>query len=677
MIDRLHMDIFDWRLNQKSTTYWRRSCTKVYRPVMERPIIAKLRKQLWLAVLTSFLLLFLLLCFYNSARLLGKPGVTSFGYIFANSVYFGDSSYVVLPAKSNGSLDELPNKGNYTTGETRDFIKPLGDMEIVRDIVVENMDETKTSYNPFGNSSAPDYGLESSDRVMVSETEVRPNNQTQLTENEVLSEDRVSSSENEEESDDEVAIDQNRLEPVGSLSMADGGNQGLTKETGNEDGTDVDSSFDSCSGRYIYVHDLPSQFNDDMLKDCRSLSIWNDMCTFTSNIGLGPTLPNSESVFSNTGWFETNQFFLEVIFHNRMKQYECLTNDSSFASAIYVPYYAGLDVARYLWYSNTSMRDAGSLEVVKWVREKPEWEKMWGRDHFVVAGRITWDFRREGDQDSDWGNKLMFLPESRNMTMLAIESSPWSNNDVAIPYPTYFHPSTDHEVFQWQNRMRSRKRMYLFSFAGAPRPKLQNSIRGEIIEQCQASRTKCKLLECSRGSKCYEPVYVMKMFQSSVFCLQPPGDSYTRRSAFDSILAGCIPVFFHPGSAYVQYIWHLPKDYTKYSVFIHSNDVKQGKVSIEKILLQIPKEKVQAMREEVIRQIPRVIYADPRSRLETLEDAFDLTVKGVLERVESIRRKMREGKNISDNFEEELTWKHDLTGTVGEHEWDEFFSDIL
>jgi hypothetical protein len=34
------------------------------------------------------------------------------------------------------------------------------------------------------------------------------------------------------------------------------------------------------------------------------------------------------------------------------------------------------------------------------------------------------------------------------------------------------------------------------------------------------------------------------------------------------MLAGSIPVFFHPGSAYVQYIWHLPKNYTRYSVFI-------------------------------------------------------------------------------------------------------------
>ncbi|RVW65821.1 putative xyloglucan galactosyltransferase GT11 [Vitis vinifera] len=234
------------------------------------------------------------------------------------------------------------------------------------------------------------------------------------------------------------------------------------------------------------------------------------------------------------------------------------------------------------------------------------------------------------------------------MTLLTIESSPWHRNDFAVPYPTYFHPSNDNEVFQWQNRMRRQRRRFLFSFAGAPRPNLPDSIRNQIIDQCSASRRKCKLLECGLvGSKCHTPVNVMKMFQSSVFCLQPPGDSYTRRSVFDSILAGCIPVFFHPGSAYVQYLWHLPKNYTKYSVFIPGNSIKSGNASIEKILHRIPREEVVAMREEVIRLISKVIYANPKSRLETLEDAFDIAVKAVLERVETVRRDMREGRNSS------------------------------
>ncbi|KAL5580985.1 hypothetical protein UlMin_013427 [Ulmus minor] len=434
------------------------------------------------------------------------------------------------------------------------------------------------------------------------------------------------------------------------------------------------SDIDSCSGKYIYVYHLPRRFNEDLLKRCHLLSNWTNMCEFTSNFGLGLRLRNFEKVYSKSGWFGTNQFLLEVIFHNRMKNYKCLTNDSSLASAIFVPYYAGLDVARYLWGYNISMRDSDSVALVKWLRRRPEWKKMSGRDHFLVAGRITWDFRRQTEEEFDWGNKLMFLPESKNMTILTIESSPWHNNDFAIPYPTYFHPSNDEQVFEWQNRMRRQKRSFLFSFAGGARPNIRDSIRGEIIRQCRASRKKCKLLECTSGqNNCNKPVFVMKMFQSSVFCLQPQGDSYTRRSVFDSILAGCVPVFFHPGSAYVQYLWHLPKDYTKYSVFIPEFDVKNGSISIEKTLLRISKQKVAAMREEVIKLIPRVIYADPNSKLKRLDDAFDIAVEGVLERVEIMRREMREGKNSSFGYSEELFWKYNLFGTLREHEWDSFF----
>ncbi|OMO91217.1 Exostosin-like protein [Corchorus olitorius] len=299
-----------------------------------------------------------------------------------------------------------------------------------------------------------------------------------------------------------------------------------------------------------------------------------------------------------------------------MRQYKCLTNDPSAASAIYVPYYAGLDVGRYLWDPDGFMRDYDATNLVKWLASRPEWKKMWGRDHFLVAGRINWDFRRDPKNESDWGNELLNFPESRNMTMLVIESSPWNYNDFGIPYPTYFHPSSDADVFQWQNRMRRLKRRYLFAFAGARRPNLHESIR-------------------------------------------------------------CIPVFFHPGSAYVQYIWHFPKDFNKFSVLIPANDVKFGKANIERVLQRIPREKRAAMKEEVIKLIPKVIYADPSSKLETIEDAFDITVKGVVDRVETVRKEMIEGKEVNSEFDEEESWKYFTFGKLGVHEWDRFFSSKL
>ncbi|EPS69628.1 hypothetical protein M569_05136, partial [Genlisea aurea] len=419
---------------------------------------------------------------------------------------------------------------------------------------------------------------------------------------------------------------------------------------------------DPCFGRYIYVHDLPPAFNEDMLKDCEALNPWTKMCDFIANAGLGPPLEDdSGPVFSNTtGWYATHQFALDLIFFERMKRYECLTGDSSLASAVFVPFFAGFDVARFLWGGHgVSERDAASLALVDWLGKRTEWRAMDGRDHFLVAGRITWDFRRLSDRESDWGNKLLLLPEARNMIALVVESSPWSSNDHAIPYPTYFHPSSDAEIVTWQNLVRKQNRSRLFCFAGAPRPGDPRSSRDRIIGQCRKSK-KCELLECGAGeSECYSPVSIMNLFRSSVFCLQPQGDSYTRRSAFDSMLAGCIPVFFHPGSAYVQYTWHLPRDHSAYSVFIPEDDDDDG--SIERILDVISAETAREMREVIVNLIPRIVYGDSRGGAgkRSEKDAFDIAVEGVIKKVSRLKEKKHDG---------------DDDMSLEPHEWDPFFS---
>ncbi|XP_021836490.2 probable xyloglucan galactosyltransferase GT11 [Spinacia oleracea] len=405
---------------------------------------------------------------------------------------------------------------------------------------------------------------------------------------------------------------------------------------------------DPCTGRYIYIHDLPPRFNQDLLINCKTLSKWIDFCPYVSNDGLGPRIIKKS-------WYNTNQFMLSVIFHSRMKQYECLTKNSSLASAVYLPFYPGLEISRFLWSQvNCSVRDAAALDFVTWVREKHEWTRMSGMDHFFVAGRISWDFSRIGGGNStdSWGSNLLRLSEVINMTVLTIESKkPYENNEFAIPYPTYFHPSSINEVHEWQERVRrsskERRRRYLFSFVGGPRPNATRYIRGELISQCKnALNHRCKLVNCVENKElCKTPTHIIEMFMKSDFCLQPPGDSYTRRSTFDSILAGCIPVFFHPGSAYIQYLWHFPKNYTKYSVFIPEDGVMNGTVRVEELLSQISKEDVSSMREEVIRMIPRIIYA--RKKLNKIEDAFDITVTNVLERIEDTRRLIRESKDLS------------------------------
>ncbi|CAN1780553.1 Probable xyloglucan galactosyltransferase GT12 [Linum perenne] len=365
-----------------------------------------------------------------------------------------------------------------------------------------------------------------------------------------------------------------------------------------------------------------------MLKNCHSLDKWLEMCPSISNLGLGTRVKDhgGDEVLTEEGWYATYQFILEVIFHHRMETYECLTNDSTSASAIFVPFYAGFDVGRYLWGYNATTRDALGVELVQWLRNQPEWNNngMWGRDHFFVSGRIAWDLRR--DDVSQWGSKLMMLPESMNMTLLTVETTSWSN-EFAVPYPSYFHPTNVNQVHQWQERIRTHERRYLYAFVGAPRANM--------------TVKKCKLLNCQQRERCENPVEVMRVFQDSVFCLQPPGDSPTRRSIFDSILAGCIPVFFHPFSAYGQYL--------------------------------CTEEEIVGMRKVVIGLIPKVIYGDPRSKSMGYEDAFGIAIKGVLERIGNVRRRIEEGNDLGTGLAEPDGWKLKLDGIGRDHDWDKFF----
>ncbi|XVF20038.1 hypothetical protein REPUB_Repub11eG0163700 [Reevesia pubescens] len=638
---------------------------------MEKPMNGRCRTQSWYIVLISFLLWFTLFYLYSSFITFSKKGDSFLGN---NHTAFLDSSE---------SFHDVARDATGDSSHVKDIIN----------VIVANNETEKEQKPVNGDDDNIDKLIDS---LMSEDNETESVETISEKENEgINTRDEDKPIERKRNADQDQPVDsfpivkrrrerarrprrRNRNKPTESSDpVMEKRIEKVVVEPRRQNVVRAESGSSSCSGRYIYIHNLPRKFNQDLLDNCQSLSFWTDMCECASHFGLGAPLPSNERLYSRTGWFATNQFLLEVIFHNRMKHYKCLTKDPSVASAIYVPYYAGLDVGRYLWDPDGFMRDYDAVNLVKWLAARPEWKKMWGRDHFLVAGRINWDFRRDPKNESDWGNELLNFPESMNMTMLVIESSPWNNNDFAIPYPTYFHPSGDDDVFQWQNRMRRLKRQFLFSFAGARRPNLHESIRNEIIDQCLASRRKCRFLECDKTQKCHKPVYLMKLFQSSDFCLQPPGDSYTRRSIFDSILSGCIPVFFHPGSAYVQYIWHFPKDYTKYSVLIPANDVKSGNANIERILQRIPREKRVAMREEIIKLIPKVIYADPSSRLGSIEDAFDLTVKGVLDRVETVRKQMKDGKEVNSEFDEEESWKYFTFGKLWVHEWDPFFSSKL
>lgn len=391
---------------------------------------------------------------------------------------------------------------------------------------------------------------------------------------------------------------------------------------------------DQCGAGKIYLYELPSFFNLEILKQCDNLNPWSSRCDALANQGFGqPAAGRLAGIVPEKlapAWFWTDQFVSEVIFHNRILKHACRTMEPESAAAFYIPFYTGLAVGKYLW-SNSSAkdRDRHCEMMLSWVQDQAPYKRSNGWDHFINMGRITWDFRRS--KDEDWGSSCIYMAGMRNITRLLIERNPWDYFDVGVPYPTGFHPRSESDVAEWQDYVRTRPRPALFCFAGAKRGAIKNDFRGILLSQCRNESDACRAVDCA-GARCANgTTEILETFLGSKFCLQPRGDSFTRRSIFDCMVAGSIPVFFWKRTAYYQYEWFLPGEPGSYSVYIDRSEVKNG-ASIRKVLERYSEEDVRRMRERVIEYIPKLVYALPEEGLGSVKDAFDVAIDGVLRR---------------------------------------------
>ncbi|CAN6464072.1 unnamed protein product [Victoria cruziana] len=381
----------------------------------------------------------------------------------------------------------------------------------------------------------------------------------------------------------------------------------------------------ACQGKGIFVYDRPPKFNKDILDGCADIFPWMNFCGYLSNQGLGHPVHELGS-----NWYATNQFSLEPIFHSRIKNHPCRVFDEEKASLFYIPFYAGLNAIKGNSHdSPVHTKDQLGLELVEWIKYKNSWLRNQGRDHFIAVGTLSWDLRRKtGGQG--WGTNLLELDEMQNPIKIIIERQPWHSNDVGIPYPTNFHPASDEDIIDLQSKLSESNRKTLISFAGGGRPRMKENIRGILINECTRNSSVCTYLDC-KVADCLNPGTVVKLLMESEFCLQPPGDSPTRKSFFDSLVYGCIPVVFDPFTAHFQYPWHLPEDCRRYSVYIDRELVKQRKVDVLNVLSRISIEERRKMRSYIVFELmPRIIYANYDSKLVKFKDAFETAVDNML-----------------------------------------------
>ncbi|XP_023522507.1 xyloglucan galactosyltransferase XLT2-like [Cucurbita pepo subsp. pepo] len=190
---------------------------------------------------------------------------------------------------------------------------------------------------------------------------------------------------------------------------------------------------DPCSSGRVFVYDLPPIFNKQLLENCESLDPWTSRCDDVSNGGFGRRATELVGVVPDglaPTWYWSEQYMLEPIIHNRILNHKCRTLEPESATAFYIPFYAGLSIGRFLWQNHTtSDRDRDSEKLIKWVQDQPYWNRSNGGDHFITLGRLTWDFKRWGN--NEWGSSFALMPGMKNVARLIVEREPSDPLDIA------------------------------------------------------------------------------------------------------------------------------------------------------------------------------------------------------------------------------------------------------
>jgi xyloglucan galactosyltransferase MUR3 len=359
----------------------------------------------------------------------------------------------------------------------------------------------------------------------------------------------------------------------------------------------------------FYIYDLPDRFNMAQRSNCNNINPWFSMCPYFDNHGMGEP-------FNKSSWYNTYQFTADMLFHARAINHPCRTYDSSFARIFYIPFYTSLFVHSFGNNDNLIQREAVWFDFLDHISKLPTFQQHGGHDHILVSGIMVWDFVRAPDQKDNKAsrfNDFLTFPQLSNVSILIIERDTYTDakNQFGIPYPSYFHPQFHGEITAWQDEVRHSERTHLFSFVGGARPNghVSDKYRPTVISQCNRTES-CLLVLCKFWGAVWNAAdEILGTMKQARFCLQPPGDTSTRRSVFDSILAGCVPVFFTDMTAYSQYTWYIPESREDWSVLIGPDQIGR----IEEVLSQIPEKEVGRMREVVISMIPRVTYIYPNA----------------------------------------------------------------
>lgn len=186
-------------------------------------------------------------------------------------------------------------------------------------------------------------------------------------------------------------------------------------------------------------------------------------------------------------------------------------------------------------------------------------------------------------------------------------------NLYSVPYPSSLHFRSKKAVPHFTNTIR--KRRTLMSFIGKDNHG-DVPVRQRIHDMCDKYNNS---RICNYQVK-FDLVKDPTAKSKAVFCLEPAGDTPTRKSIADSITFGCIPVLFSELTDNVApWFWLDWKDRAR--ILVPRNEFVAGSIDLKTLLESIPKDFLALLQETLKEKARRFQYSiddDPKDGVRIL-----------------------------------------------------------
>jgi hypothetical protein len=186
---------------------------------------------------------------------------------------------------------------------------------------------------------------------------------------------------------------------------------------------------------------------------------------------------------------------------------------------------------------------------------------------------------------------------------------------VSLPYSSSFHwTRAVGENVPWKQFTNRSTRIHYIGHAHG----LQADLRARLARDCKALGPP----KCQARTQFDNEISLLEK-QHSVFCLEPEGDSPYRKSVYDSIVSGCIPVLFSRDTDASSPL-HWGSFHAQSRVLFSEEGYVSGKTTLA-TLLSMPQSDIAAMQASIAANAHRLQYSF--DEMPGGEDAVEILLK--------------------------------------------------